>query len=205
MFVVGLTGGIGSGKTAVSDRFAALGIEVVDADIASRAVVEPGSEALDKIAEHFGPEILQDDGTLDRAALRTRIFQNKEDKAWLESLLHPLIGMEIYSQLEKAKSPYVIFASPLMVETGQIILADRLLVVDVPEEVQLARTIERDSNAAEQVKAIMASQATREQRLEKADDVILNTRGLDFLDQEVARLHKNYLQLAMQKAEETTP
>lgn len=204
MFVVGLTGGIGSGKTAVSDRFAELGIEIVDADVASRVVVEPGSEAITKIAEHFGSDILLADGNLDRAALREKIFRDKTEKSWLEALLHPLIGMEIIQQLENAQSPYVLFVSPLMVETKQTALTDRLIVVDVPEKLQLKRTMQRDDNDAEQVKAMMTSQASREQRLEKADDVIVNTQGLDFLDQEVARLHQKYLQLARQKQQVNT-
>ena len=199
MFVVGLTGGIGSGKTAVSDRFAELGIEIVDADVASRVVVEPGSEAITKIAEHFGSDILLADGNLDRASLREKIFSDKTERSWLEALLHPLIGMEIFQQLENAQSPYVLFVSPLMVESKQTVLTDRLIVVDVPEELQLERTMQRDDNDAEQVKAMMASQASREQRLEKADDIIINTQGLDFLDQEVARLHQTYLQLAEKK------
>lgn len=199
MFVVGLTGGIGSGKTAVSDRFAKLGIEIVDADIASRVVVEPGSEAISKITEHFGATVIQKDGTLDRAALRKKIFENNDEKAWLENLLHPLIGLEIITQLENAKSPYVLFVSPLMVEINQVALTDRLIVVDVPESVQLERTIQRDDNDATQVKAIMASQASREQRLAKADDIILNTQGMDYLDQEVSQLHDKYLLLAQEK------
>lgn len=204
MFVVGLTGGIGSGKTAASDRFAELGIEIVDADVASRVVVEPGSEAITKIAEHFGSDILLADGNLDRASLREKIFSDKTEKSWLEALLHPLIGMEIFQQLENAQSPYVLFVSPLMVESKQTALTDRLIVVDVPEELQLERTMQRDDNDAGQVKAMMASQASREQRLEEADDVIINTQGLDFLDQEVARLHQTYLQLAEKKQQAQT-
>ncbi len=204
MFVVGLTGGIGSGKTAASDRFAELGIEIVDADVASRVVVEVGSEAITKIAEHFGSDILLADGNLDRASLREKIFSDKTEKSWLEALLHPLIGMEIFQQLENAQSPYVLFVSPLMVESKQTVLTDRLIVVDVPEELQLERTMQRDDNDAGQVKAMMASQASREQRLEEADDVIINTQGLDFLDQEVARLHQTYLQLAEKKQQAQT-
>lgn len=196
MFVVGVTGGIGSGKTAVTDAFAEYGIDVIDADVASRIVVEPGTEALARIAEHFGPAILQSDGSLDRAALRRVIFADPAAKRWLEQLLHPLIGAEIRRQLEAARSPYTIFVSPLLVESGQRQLCDRLLVVDVPESVQLERTMARDSNDAEQVRRIIASQADRQQRLAAADDVIENTGTLDELRARVAELHHVYLELA---------
>ena len=175
MFIVGLTGGIGSGKTAVSDHLQSLGIDIVDADIASRTVVEPGQPALAKIAEHFGDDILLADQSLDRAALRQKIFSNPDDKQWLEALLHPLIAEEISYQLAKAQSPYAIFVSPLLLEAGQDAICDRILVVDVPEELQIARTTTRDNNDEAQVKRIIASQASRQQRLEKADDIIENT------------------------------
>ena len=204
MFILGLTGGIGSGKTAVSDRFEKLGIDVIDADLCSRVVVEKGRPALAKIAEHFGNDILLSNGELDRAALRTRIFANPDDKLWLESLLHPLIGEEVFNQICAATSPYAILASPLLTESGQDKICDRVLVVDVPEALQIERTCKRDDNEAEQVKRIMASQASRDQRLEKAHDVIENTLGLDHLDGEVARLHATYLQLAKEKAEQAT-
>lgn len=200
MFVVGVTGGIGSGKTAVTNAFAALGIDVVDADIASRIVVEPGTAALAQIAAHFGPAILQADGSLDRAALRKVIFADAGAKRWLEQLLHPLIAAEIRRQLEGAGSAYVIFVSPLLVEGGQRQLCDRLLVVDVPEAVQLSRTMVRDSNDAEQVKRIIAAQASRAQRLAVADDVIDNTGTLEELRERVAELHRGYLQLAQAKS-----
>ena len=162
MFVVGLTGGIGSGKTAATDRFAALGITIVDADVASRIVVEPGSTALQKIAEHFGPQILLSDGSLNRAALRKIIFADSSEKIWLEQLLHPLIAAEIEHQLQRATSPYIIFVSPLLTESKQKELCNRILVIDAPEEVQLRRTMQRDSNDAAQVQRIIASQASRE-------------------------------------------
>lgn len=199
MFVVGVTGGIGSGKTAVTNAFAALGITIVDADLASRIVVEPGTEALAQIGRHFGADILQADDTLNRARLRTVIFSDPEQKRWLEQLLHPLIGAEIRRQLDTAASPYVIFVSPLLIEAGQRRFCDRILVVDVPEELQLQRTITRDNNDAEQVKRIIASQASRAQRLEQADDVIENSGSLEQLEIGVARLHRQYLQMAQQK------
>lgn len=201
MFVVGVTGGIGSGKTAVTNNFADLGIAIVDADIASRVVVEPGQPALAHIAGHFGPGILQADGRMDRAAMRQLIFSNPAEKQWLEQLLHPLINIEIHRQLDTASSPYAIFVSPLLVEGNHGDLCDRLLVVDVPEEVQLARTMARDDNEAEQVKRIMASQASREQRLARADDVIENAGTLAQLREKVEALHQRYLELARRKGE----
>jgi dephospho-CoA kinase len=196
MFVVGVTGGIGSGKTAVTNILSALGITVVDADIASRVVVEPGQPALARIAEHFGPEILQPDGSMDRAAMRRLVFSDPEQKRWLEQLLHPLINAEVQRQIEAAASPYAVFVSPLLVEGSHGSLCDRLLVVDVPEDMQLARTMARDHNDAEQVKRIMASQASRERRLARADDVIENTGTLDELRMKVETLHRRYLALA---------
>lgn len=195
-YVIGITGGIGSGKTAVSDHFENLGITVVDADVASRTVVEPGTPALTRIAEHFGKEILLADGGLDRANLRRAIFEDPTQRQWLESLLHPLIRDEIVSGLESADSPYALLVSPLLIESGQNQLTERVLVVDVPEELQLARTVERDNNSEQQVKAIMAAQASRQQRLDSADDVIVNDGTLEHLKAQVERLHRQYLDLA---------
>lgn len=199
MLVVGVTGGIGSGKTAVTNLFAELGITIVDADIAARIVVEPGRPALAAIAERFGPTMLQADGTLNRAAMRTRIFSNPDDKRWLEQLTHPRIGEEIAHQLKTATSPYAILVSPLLIEGDQHKFCDRILVVDVPEHVQLQRTIQRDSNDADQVRRIIASQATRTQRLARADDVIENTGTLEELRNHVLALHEQYLKLASAK------
>lgn len=199
MFVVGITGGIGSGKTTATDYFKQLGIDIVDADIASRVVVAPGKPALNAIADHFGPDILLGDGQLDRAALRTRIFSNPTEKAWLESLLHPLIAEQICDSLERVKSPYAIFVSPLLVEGHQGSLCDRILVVDVPEELQIARTVERDSNDRAQVERIVAAQASRQQRLAKASDIITNTGSIDQLHRQIEQCHQRYLQLANDK------
>ncbi len=196
MFVVGLTGGIGSGKTAVSDRFAALGIAVIDADIAARVVVEPGRPALAKIATHFGTETISANGELDRAKLRELVFKSEAERKWLEALLHPLIGEEIVAQIEASTSPYAILVSPLLIETSQLQFTNRVLVVDVPVEVQIARTMTRDNNNEEQVRAIIASQASREQRLAAADDVISNDQGLEYLDEQIQSLHRKYLALA---------
>lgn len=194
--IVGLTGGIGSGKTAASDHFESLGITVVDADLASRVVVEKGRPALEQIANHFGSDFITDDGELNRARLREEIFASPEAKQWLEALLHPLIREEIQSQLQSAQSDYVILVSPLLIETDQHLLADRVLLIDVPEELQLQRTMDRDSNSAEQVKAIMASQGSRELRRSKADDIVVNDGSLTELQAKIEGLHQKYMGLA---------
>ncbi|WP_137818214.1 dephospho-CoA kinase [Pseudomonas sp. 2FG] len=194
-WILGLTGGIGSGKSAAAQHFIDLGVHTVDADHAARWVVEPGRPALAQIVEHFGAGVLQADGQLDRAALRARIFQHPEERRWLEALLHPLIGQEILSHLARAESPYAILVSPLLVESGQHQLTQRVLVVDAPEELQLQRTMQRDQAPAEQVQAILKAQASREERLRHADDVLLNDRDLNWLQTEVERLHHFYLTL----------
>ncbi len=191
--VIGITGGIGSGKSAVTDRFEQHGITVVDADKAARVIVEPGRPALQSIAEHFGDTILLPDGTLDRAALRTKVFADDNERHWLEQLTHPLIGQEILDQLAAATSPYTILSSPLLLETSQKSLTDLVVVVDVPEDIQLSRTVARDDNDEAQVKRIMAAQMARSERLEKADIVIDNNRTLNELDEVVAELHGEFL------------
>lgn len=196
MFVLGVTGGIGSGKSAVTARFEALGIEVVDADVAARTVVAAGQPALDKISQRFGSNILLENGELDRAALRKIVFDNPDEREWLEGLTHPLIREEIIKGLQHAQSPYVILVSPLLIESGQFHFTQRILVVDVPESTQVERTCARDNNDAAQVQAIIDAQINRTERLAKADDIIENTLGLDHLDREVARLHDQYLSLA---------
>lgn len=197
-FVVGLTGGIGSGKSAVSARFDALGIEIVDADQASRTVVQPGQPALAAIAEHFGPEIIGVDGGLDRARLRQRIFADPAEREWLEKLLHPRIAIEIFRGLQAATSPYVLLVSPLLIEAKQDKLANRVLVVDVEESTQLARTMSRDANSEQQVRAIMSAQTDRQARLARADDVIRNEGTLEELHVQVDALHTRYLALALE-------
>ncbi|TDJ29015.1 MAG: dephospho-CoA kinase [Gammaproteobacteria bacterium] len=195
-FVVGLTGGIGSGKSAVSQRFESLGIVVVDADLASRAVLEPGSEALRAVAEHFGGEVVGADNNLDRALLRQRVFADPAERTWLEQLTHPLIGKYLRTALRAAASAYVMLVNPLLVETGNHRLCNRVLVVDTSEALQLKRTMTRDHNSETQVRAIMSTQASRAERLAHADDVILNDRELNHLDAQVGALHQTYLELA---------
>lgn len=194
-WILGLTGGIGSGKSAAAQRFVELGVHLVDADQAARWVVEPGRPALARIVEHFGPGVLQEDGQLDRAALRQLIFSNPEQRRWLEALLHPLIGQEIFTYLAKAESPYAVFVSPLMVESGQYQRTQRLLVIDAPQELQVQRTLLRDQTSPEQVEAILKAQASREERLRHAHDVLVNDRDLSWLHSEVDRLHHFYLTL----------
>lgn len=190
---IGLTGGIGSGKSEVSRRFQALGIVVVDADEVARLVVEPQQPALKQIAEHFGEHILTTDGRLDRAQLRAIIFSKPDEKSWLENLLHPLINVFIRQQLALAGSAYTMLSSPLLLETRQHELVDKVLVIDASEDLQLARASSRDNNNIEQIKAIMATQLSRQQRLERADNIIHNHGDLLELDLQVKELHQVYL------------
>ena len=194
-WILGLTGGIGSGKSAAAQCFVDLGVHLVDADHAARWVVEPGRPALAQIAEHFGPSVLQADGTLNRSALRELIFKDPQQRVWLESLLHPLIREEIRQYLARAESAYAILVSPLLLETSQHQMVQRVLVIDVPESVQIERTVLRDKTNEEQVRAILKAQASREERLSRADDVIVNDRDPAWLKSEVERLHHYYLTL----------
>ena len=193
MFVVGITGGIGSGKSAVTDHLETLGITVVDADKVARVVVEPGTPGLAAIAEHFGEDILLADGRLDRAALRKIVFDNPDERKVLEGITHPRIRDEISRQLSEANSPYVVLSSPLLLESGQNTFANYVVVVDVPEEVQLTRTMARDSNSEALVKQIMAAQLDRKTRLSRADTSIMNDGSLDALYERLKKLHEDLL------------
>ena len=199
MFIVGLTGGIGSGKSAAAAIFSDLGVTVVNADIVAREIVEPGSDALAQIANHFGQDILLPDGGLNRALLRHKVFTDPSERAWLEQLTHPLIGMRIAEQLDgyplEGKPPYRILESPLLLETAQRELTQRILLIDVSEQVQIERTMQRDNNNAEQVKAIIAAQLPRDKKLKLADDIIENNGTLNELQQAVEQQHKHYLAL----------
>jgi dephospho-CoA kinase len=201
--VIGVTGGIGSGKSAVTQCFEQLGITVVDADLVARVVVEPGKPALKAIEQHFGPAVINPDGTLDRAALRARVFSDETERTWLENLTHPLIGQEILDQLAASSSPYTILSSPLLLETSQGELTDTIVVVDVPPGVQLSRTMARDNNDEAQVKRIMAAQIQREKRLDRADYVIDNSGELAGLQPLVAKLHADFLKQAQADAAPT--
>lgn len=198
--IVGLTGGIGSGKTEACKRFAERGITIVDADIIAREVVEPGSAVLSQICIHFGTDILESTGQLNRSKLRTIIFSNLEEKQWLESLLHPLINVEIRHQLANAASAYAILASPLLLETAQFQFVDRILVIDAGEQLQLERASHRDKNNEAQIKAIMQTQLSRQERCARATDIIQNHGSIDELDAQVAKLHQLYLELAQSTA-----
>lgn len=191
--IIGLTGGIGSGKTAVSETFEDLGITVVDADLASRVVVEKGKPCLEKIAEHFGEDILNENSELDRAKLREIIFNSAEEKNWLESLLHPAIAGQIQDELKASTSAYTILVSPLLLETNQKEFCSKVLIVDVPVEVQVDRTLKRDGVSEEQVQSIIKSQISREARLELADEIIMNDGNLEDLKLVVKDLHQRFI------------
>ena len=191
--IIGLTGGIGSGKTAASDAFKSLGIDIIDADMSSRRVVERGQPALDDIQDHFGSDILDSENNLDRAKLREIIFQDPKERVWLEELLHPKIARHIKDQLESSKSPYCVLVSPLLLETEQKSFCSSVLVVDVPEESQISRTSKRDGVSEEQVKSIIATQINREQRLKQADEIIMNDGSIEELKEKILVLHTKYL------------
>lgn len=199
--IIGLTGGIGSGKTAVSDRFNALGIHVVDADIAARTVVEPNKPAWLDIKEYFGADVLLTDQTLNRTWLRQQVFADQEKRKKLEEFTHPRIRDEIIRDLNSSKSAYTLLASPLLIESGQAALVTKVIVVDVPEAVQIERTCSRDNNDIEQVRRIIAAQLPREQRLSHADWVIDNSQPLETLDSRIEALHQELLQLQLLQAE----
>jgi len=196
MWTVGLTGGIGSGKSAASALFEQHGICVVDADVVAREVVEPETPALGKIAEHFGADILDAHGKLDRAKLRAIIFSKSDEKNWLEHLLHPLIRTEIKKKLNNAYSPYAILVSPLLFETDQHLLVNRTLLIDLPEALQRSRAAKRDNSNAEQIQKIIDNQLSRECKIDRADDIISNMHDFAYLREEVDRQHLHYLELA---------
>ncbi|WP_318478570.1 dephospho-CoA kinase [Photobacterium leiognathi] len=195
--VIGLTGGIGSGKTTVANLFAdTYGIDIIDADIVAREVVEPNTFGLNAIIEKCGKEILLEDGTLNRAKLRDAIFSQPELKTWLNNLLHPLIREKMQQDINQSQSPYCLLVVPLMVENNLQTMTHRLLVVDVDEQVQIERTQQRDNVSLEQIKNILASQASREQRLDAADDVITNNGDNKALVSQVEQLHLQYLKMS---------
>ena len=194
--VIGLTGGIGSGKTTVANVFAEYGIDLIDADIIARDVVAIGSVGLARITEKFGNRILLDDGNLDRSQLRTVIFSDPQLKNWLNQLLHPLIREKMLADIDRATSPYCLLIVPLMIENNLQTLTDRLLVVDVDQQTQIMRTQQRDNVSLEQINNILAAQASRQQRLDAADDIICNNGDNQALLTQVAQLHLHYLALA---------
>jgi dephospho-CoA kinase len=197
--IVGVTGGIASGKSTVARAFAALGVPWVDADDVAREVVEPGEPALAEIAERFGVRILQADGSLNRRALREIVFAEPSERLWLESVTHPRIRERIIAHLERLQNegaPYVLLVSPLLFESGQSEMVDRCLVIDVPESVQIARTASRDDVDERQARAIVAAQMPRSERLARADDVVDNSGSEEHLAAQVAELDRRYREMA---------
>ncbi|PAU74613.1 dephospho-CoA kinase [Halomonas salipaludis] len=200
---VGVTGGIASGKSSVARAFAEHGIPWVDADDVAREVVEPGEPALDEIVARFGPQVLDDDGRLNRRALREIVFQDAGERRWLESVTHPRIRERLVAQLAEmaaGPAPYHLLVSPLLFESGQAALTDRTLVIDVPEALQIARTATRDGVDEAQARAIVAAQMPRTERLARGDDILDNGGDLAALTQRVAELDRYYRQLYRQLA-----
>ncbi|GGB87584.1 dephospho-CoA kinase [Marinobacterium zhoushanense] len=193
---VGLTGGIGSGKSAATALFAELGVPIIDADLIAREVVQPGEPALNCIAEHFGTDILMSDGGLNRACLREIIFNDSSEKAWLEGLLHPLIRDRIIERMSQSGAVYLILVSPLLIESGQAQLVEQVIVVDVDEQTQVERTLARDAVDREQVERILAAQMSRQARCARADYLIDNSGDLAALRAQVERVHHALLKQA---------
>ena len=196
-YVVGLTGGIGSGKSTITRLLIGLGIEVIDADDVAREVVTPGSPALNALAERFGTKILNADGTLKRERLRGLIFTDAEAKCWVEQLLHPLIRARMLEKIGKSTRPWLLLSVPLLLENKAAYdFVDRVLVVDVPENVQLSRTMLRDNATKDEVALIMQSQLPRKKRLAAADDIVENTGDPLQLQEQLLRLVKRYEEFA---------
>lgn len=197
MLRIGLTGGIASGKSAASDSFASLGIPVIDTDILSRELVQPGTQGLQKIIESFGEGVLDDTGTLDRARLREIVFASDAKRQLLEDILHPAIRDRVEELVaEITRAPYVIIVIPLLFETRYPIPVDRVLVIDVDENRQLERLVQRDGVSREQARAMLRAQARRETRIEQADDVVRNDGSIEELRAQLLALHHNYLMIA---------
>ena len=196
MLVIGLTGGIGSGKTVVAKLFAEHGVTIIDTDELARELTQPGQDAFNIILDHFGLEILMDNGHLNRKALRTIIFAHPEERIWLENLLHPLIRQKMASLVKTAKSPYCMAVIPLLLESKPNPLISRILVVDSLESDQIKRVSARDKHVFDEVAVIMKTQIARADRLAAADDLIYNTEKIEDLIPQVEKLHQFYLSLA---------
>jgi dephospho-CoA kinase len=197
MYVIGLTGGIASGKSTVATLFEKKGITIIDTDQLARQLTDIGKDALQKIALHFGKNILLPDGSLNRKLLRTIIFSDNTQRLWLEQLLHPLIRAEMEQQIYSAQSPYCIAIIPLLFESTPNPIINRILVVDSTEELQLERAQNRDNITLEEAQSILLAQAKREHRLANATDIIYNTGSIDTLQEEVEKLHQLYLSIAL--------
>ena len=196
IFTVVLTGGIGSGKTAASDHFESLGVPVVDTDVIAKQIVEPGQPALGEIARQLGERFIDKSGRLDRKAVRSAIFSDPDKKARLEAILHPRIALEVQRRISALDYPYCILVIPLFTESGRYDWVDRVLVVDVDESVQLERVTGRGQVSRQQARAILDAQASRNERLALADDVLDNSGSLAEMHAQIDRLHTEYLRLA---------
>lgn len=194
-YVVGLTGGIGCGKTTISNEFKRLGITIIDADEIARDVVAPGSEGLEAIIKQFGPEIVQSDGYLNRAKLRSIVFAKPEKTQWLNDLLHPKIRAQMLAELSASVSSYTILSVPLLLENGMQTLCNRILVVDILPEQQLQRVLARDQSEPATIKKIMTAQIDRKKRLSLADDIIDNSGQPSESMEQVQKLHQIYTKL----------
>ena len=195
VMVVGLTGSIGSGKSTVAHLFAGHGVPVIDADILAKEVTMPQMPAYQAIVDHFGQDVLNADGTLDRSGLREIIFHQPEERSWLEALLHPIILMRMQEEIVKLETPYCIVVVPLLLETESATFVQRILVVDIPEETQIKRAATRDNNTESHIKNIISTQLPRDKRLNRADDIIDNAGTHEDLDQQVETLHQKYLKM----------
>ncbi|MDN2663653.1 dephospho-CoA kinase [Psychromonas sp. 14N.309.X.WAT.B.A12] len=194
--IIGLTGGIGSGKSTVANEFKALGVEVVDADLVAREVVAPGQPALAEIELYFGKEVIDESSGLNRAMLRQIIFSSDQKKQWLNNLLHPLIREALLAQLAQAESQYVILEAPLLLENKLTQYTDFTLVVDVPETLQIERAMQRDNNSRAQIQAIIDAQISRSERRQQADYIIDNSKSdLVALKEQVKMLHLQFLSI----------
>lgn len=200
MFIIGLTGGIGSGKSLVSDLFSQLGIEIIDTDVIARELVKLGGPALEQIKHHFGASIINSKQELNRAALRQKIFADPVEKKWLENLLHPLIHVEANRRTKSAKSPYCIIVIPLLFESQRDYLLDRVLVIEASKETQIQRVMQRDKTKQVEVEKIIDAQANLETRRAGADDIIQNNSSVAEVEEQVKKLHVLYLKLAQQKS-----
>jgi dephospho-CoA kinase len=199
MLIVGLTGGIGSGKSTVAEAFARHGVPVIDTDVIARELVAPGLPAYQAIVDHFGKRVLLDNGELDRRQLREIVFADPEQRRVLEDILHPRIRDEATSRIDRLDAPYCLVVIPLLTETGGYPFIDRVLLVDVTEEEQIRRTMARDQLAREQVEQILANQSSRQQRRKRADEIIDNSTDEAPLEAQVQHLHLYYLELAGNK------
>lgn len=189
---IGLTGGIGSGKSTVCKIFSEFGVPVIDADIIAHSLVRPGMPALEEIAKTFGKELISNDGTLDRKKIRDQIFANDTERKKLENILHPAVYKEISVQVENINSKYCIISIPLLIETDASDTVDRILVIDVPRELQLQRASNRDKTNKSDIKSIIDSQISREDRLAAADDIVNNDGNIENLHRQISGLHEYY-------------